>query len=90
MLQRRKRAGSSTACPAWSTSKTRVAAFRGRTTPASVAHIMRTYPDEFRVTEAMIQSDFDTIAPLAREGGYPFPELKLMQDQVQVLFDKSA
>ena len=57
-------------------------------TPASVAHIMRTYPDEFRVTEAMIQSDFDTIALLAREGGYPFPELKLMQDQVQVLFDK--
>ena len=56
--------------------------------PASVAHIMRTYPDEFRVTEAMIQSDFDAIAPLAREGGYPFPELKLMQDQVQVLSDQ--
>lgn len=56
--------------------------------PASVAQIMRTYPDEFRVTEAMIQSDFDAIALLAREGGYPFPELKLMQDQVQMLFDK--
>ena len=56
--------------------------------PASVAHIMRTYPEKFGVTEAMIQSDFDAIASLAREGGYPFPELKLMQDQVQVLFDK--
>ena len=56
--------------------------------PASIAQIMRTYPDEFRVTEAMIQSDFDAIASLAQEGGYPFPELKLMQDQVQVLFDK--
>ena len=56
--------------------------------PASVAQIMRTYPDEFRVTEAMIQSDFAAITPLAQEGGYPFPELKLMQDQVQVLFDQ--
>ena len=36
----------------------------------------------------MIQSDFDAIAPLAQEGGYPFPELKLIQDQVQVLFDE--
>ncbi len=56
--------------------------------PAAVAQIMRTYPEKFRVPKAMIQSDFDAIAPLAREGGYPFPELKLMQDQVQVLFDQ--
>ena len=55
--------------------------------PASVAHTMRTQPDAFRVTEAMIQSDFAAINLLAQEGGYPFPELKLMQDQVQVLFD---
>ena len=56
--------------------------------PASIAHIMRTYPENFWVTEAMIQSDFDAITSLSQEGGYPFPELKLMQDQVQVLFDK--
>ena len=56
--------------------------------PASIAHIMRTYPEKLWVTEAMIQSNFDAIAPLAQEGGYPFPELKSMQDQVQVLFDK--
>lgn len=56
--------------------------------PASIIHTMRTYPEKFRVTEAMIQSDFDAIAPLSQEGGYPFPELTLMQDQVQVLFDK--
>jgi glycosyltransferase involved in cell wall biosynthesis len=56
--------------------------------PASVSHTMRTHPDAFRVTEAMIQSDFAAIAPLSQEGGYPFPELKLIQDQVQVLFDK--
>ena len=55
--------------------------------PASVAHIIRMYPEKFRVTEAMIQSDFAAITPLAREGIYPFPEIKLMQDQVQVLFD---
>ena len=47
--------------------------------PASVAHIMRTYPEKFRVTEAMIQSDFGAITSLAQEGGYPFPELKLIQ-----------
>ena len=56
--------------------------------PASVAHIIRTYSEKFGMTEEMIQSDFDAITLLAREGGYPFPELKLMQDQVQVLFDK--
>lgn len=56
--------------------------------PGSVAHIIRTHPDEFRVTETMIQSDFGAIDLLAQEGGYPFPELKLMQDQVQVLFDQ--
>ena len=56
--------------------------------PASVAQIMRTHPDEFRVSETMVQSDFGAIDPLAEEGGYPFPELKLMQDQVQVLFDQ--
>ena len=56
--------------------------------PASVAQAMRTHPDEFRVTEAMIQSDFAAITSLAQEGGYPFPELKLMQDQVQALFDQ--
>ncbi len=55
--------------------------------PASVTQSMRTYPDEFRVTEAMVQSDFGAIDRLAQEGGYPFPELKLMQDQVQLLFD---
>ena len=56
--------------------------------PTSIAHAMRTYPEKFRVTEAMIQSDFGAIDLLAQEGGYPFPELKLMQDQVQVLFDQ--
>ncbi len=56
--------------------------------PASVAQIMHTRSDEFRVTEAMIQADFGAIDLLAQEGGYPFPELKLMQDQVQVLFDQ--
>ena len=56
--------------------------------PASIARIMRTYPDEFRLSETMVQADFTAIALLAREGGYPFPELKLMQDQVQVLFDE--
>ena len=56
--------------------------------PASIAHVMRTYPEKFRVTEVMIQSNFDAVASLAQEGGYPFPELKLMQDQVQVLFDQ--
>lgn len=56
--------------------------------PAAVAHAMRTYPEEFRVTEAAIQSDFGAIDRLAQEGGYPFPELKLMQDQVQALFDQ--
>ncbi len=56
--------------------------------PASVAHTMRTHPDAFRVTETMIQSDFAAIDRFAQEGGYPFPELKLMQDQVQVLFDQ--
>ena len=56
--------------------------------PASVAQVMRTYPDQFRVTEAMIQSDFAAIDLLAQEGGYPFPELELMQDQVQALFDQ--
>ena len=60
----------------------------GEDVPASVAHIMRTYPEKFRVTEAMVQSDFGAIDSLAQEGGYPFPELKLMQDQVQVLFDQ--
>ena len=39
--------------------------------PASVAHIMRTHPDEFRMTEAMIQSDFDAIAPLAKRVDIP-------------------
>lgn len=56
--------------------------------PGSVAHVIRTHPDEFRVTEAMIQSNFAAIALLAQEGGYPFSELKLMQDQVQGLFDQ--
>ena len=56
--------------------------------PAAVAQAVRTYPEEFRVTEAAIQSDFGAIDRLAQEGGYPFPELKLMQDQVQVLFDQ--
>ena len=56
--------------------------------PASLAQTMRMYPEKFRVPEAMIQSDFASIAPLAREGGYPFPELKLMQDQVRVLFNQ--
>ena len=44
--------------------------------PASVAHIMRTYPDKFRVTEAMVHTDFGAIDRLAQECGYPFPELK--------------
>ncbi len=56
--------------------------------PASVACIMRTHSDEFRVTETMVQSDFAAITLLAEEGGYPFPELKLIQDQVRVLFDQ--
>lgn len=56
--------------------------------PASLAHTMRIQPDKFQVTEAMIQSDFTVIDRLAQEGGYPFPELKLMQDQVQALFDQ--
>ena len=56
--------------------------------PGAVAHIIRTHPEKFRVTETMIQSDFAALDPLAQEGGYPFPELKLMQDQVQVLFDQ--
>ena len=56
--------------------------------PASIAQTIRMHPEKFRVTETMIQSDFAAIASLAQEGGYPFPELKLMQDQVQVLFDQ--
>ncbi len=56
--------------------------------PAAVAQIIRMHPEQFRVTEAMIQADFGTIDRLAQEGGYPFPELKQMQDHVQVLFDR--
>ena len=55
---------------------------------AAVAQIVQMHPEKFRVTEEMIASNFGSIVALAREGGYPFPELKWMQDQVQCLFDE--
>ena len=51
-----------------------------------VREYIRLRLDEMIITEEMVHGDFARIHRRAREGGYPFPELKVMQDQIIELF----
>jgi glycosyltransferase involved in cell wall biosynthesis len=57
---------------------------------AAIPSVVKDYLDihrhELVVTERMVRDDFPKIRSRAREGGYPFPELRRRQEQVRDLF----
>jgi glycosyltransferase involved in cell wall biosynthesis len=55
-------------------------------TPSVVREHLRLHREETTLTEEMVRQDFADIHARAQEGGYPFPELKTLQDQTLELF----
>ncbi len=55
-------------------------------TPSVVREYLRVYRQEVVLTEEMVRNAFDRIEARAVLGGYPFPELKTMQEQIAALF----
>ena len=52
-----------------------------------LADFLRIKPDQVLVTEDQIRNDFASIHARAQEGGYPFAQLKEMQDHVAMLYE---
>ena len=57
-------------------------------TPSVVRDFIQLHKDEMVITEERIADDFDTVHRRSREGGYPFPELKRVQEQTLELFEE--
>lgn len=55
-------------------------------TPSVTRRFLQQHRDEMVVTEEMIDRDFGEIHRHSQEGGYPFPELKSVQEQTVDLF----
>ena len=55
-------------------------------TPSVVREYLRVHQQELILTEDMVLGAFDGIEARAVLGGYPFPELEIMQEQIAELF----
>ena len=53
-----------------------------RDLPSVLQDYIASHREEMVVSEKMVREDFSAIRERARQGGYPFPELKERQDQV--------
>ncbi|MCY3667992.1 MAG: glycosyltransferase [Gemmatimonadetes bacterium] len=62
------------------------AVFDEKHTPSVLADFLLIKSDRVLVTEHQIRNDFASIHTRAQEGGYPFAELKTVQDQVAELY----
>ena len=62
------------------------AVFDQERTPSVLADFLLINQEQVLITEDQIRYDFDGIHARAQEGGYPFDELKAMQDQVEELY----
>ncbi len=62
------------------------AVFDQERTPSVLADFLLINQEQVLITEDQIRYDFAGIHARAQEGGYPFDELKAMQDQVEELY----
>lgn len=62
------------------------AVFDEKRTPSVLADFLLINQERVLITEDQIRYDFAGIHARAQEGGYPFDELKAMQDQVEELY----
>ena len=66
------------------------AVFDKERTPSVLADFLLINRERVLITEDQIRYDFDGIHARAQEGGYPFDELKAMQDQVEELYSDAS